>query len=247
VVGPSGFAMLPATPARLAWVAAALPAARAALAAGTDWRSGGTWFPGVDALPSDAAGRIAGGPAPAGLPATPRPLHPAQLSVTRPGYPRPGAGEGAAAFSYRLRRDAAHLDGLLPVGPDRRRFLREPHAWIAGIALTPADPGAAPLVVWEGSQQVMRAALAQALAGHAPADWAGVDLTEPYKAARRAVFASCPRREIPLEPGQMVLLHRLLLHGIAPWAEGAQAAPEGRMIAYYRPCLTDPADWLAAG
>jgi len=247
MVGAAGFTVAPATPARLAWVAAALPAARAALAKGTDWRCGGTWFPGVDALPNDAEGRIADGPAPEGLPATPRPLHHAQLSVTRPGYPKPWPGEAEAAFGYRLRRDAAHLDGLLPVGPDRRRFLREPHAWIAGIALTPADPGAAPLVAWDGSHRVMRAALARALAGHAPADWHRIDLTEAYQAARREVFAACPRREIPLEPGQMVLLHRLVLHGIAPWAEGAGAPPEGRMIAYFRPCLTDPADWLAAG
>lgn len=247
MVGPSGFAVLPATPARLAWVAAALPVARAALrAAGPhDWRCGGTWFAGVDALPNDGAGRVGAGPLPEGLPDAPRPLHPAQLSVTRPGYPRPSAGEGEAAFGYRLRRDAAHLDGLLPEGPDRRRHLREPHAWIAGIALTAADPGAAPLVLWEGSQLPMRAAIAAALAGTAPEHWGEVDLTEAYQQARREVFATCTRREVPLTPGEMVLMHRHLLHGIAPWAEGATAAPEGRAIAYFRPMLAGPEDWLA--
>lgn len=245
MVGPGGWAHLPASPARRAWIASALPAARAALAAGQDWRCGGTWFPGVDALPSDGAGRIGAGPLPEGLPAAPRPLHPAQLSVTRPGYPQPWAGEGAAACGYRLRRDAAHLDGLLPVGPERRRHLREPHAWIAGIALTAADPGAAPLVVWEGSHRPMRAALARALAAHDPADWDEIDLTEAYQEARRAVFATCPRRELPLAPGEMVVMHRHLLHGIAPWAAGAEADPEGRMIAYFRPLLDRVADWLA--
>lgn len=248
MVGPSGFAVLPATPARLAWVAAALPAARAALAAAgpADWRCGGTWFAGVDALANDGQGRVAGGPPPEGLPDAPRPLHPAQLSVTRPGYPRPSPAEGEAAYGYRQRRDAAHLDGLLPEGPGRRRHLREPHAWIAGIALTAADPGASPLVVWQGSHRPMRAALVAALAGTDPAGWGEVDLTEAYHEARRQVFATCARREVPLAPGEMVLMHRHLLHGIAPWADGAGAAPEGRAIAYFRPMLARLEEWLAA-
>lgn len=66
----------------------------------------GTWFIGVDALPNDSQGRIGGseplsGPAVrfiedhlGGLPS----LHPAQVSVIWPGYPRPRAGEGDAAF-----------------------------------------------------------------------------------------------------------------------------------------------------
>ena len=246
MVGPTGWTVLPANPARLAWVASALAAARAVLAAGGEWRCGGTWFPGVDALPNDADGRIGDGTLPEGLPDAPRPLHRAQLSVTRPGYPQSWPGEGEAAFGYRLRRDAAHLDGLLPIGPDRRRHLREPHAWIAGIALTKADPGAAPLVVWEESHRAMRAALASALKGHDPAEWGAVDLTETYQSARRSVFERCARREIPLLPGEMVVMHRHLLHGIAPWQAGAQAAPEGRMIAYFRPCLPTLAGWLAA-
>jgi hypothetical protein len=36
-------------------------------------------------------------------------------------------------------------------------------------------------------------------------------------------------------PGCAYLLHRLTLHGVAPWDASAQAAPEGRLIAYFRP------------
>ena len=60
-------------------------------------------------------------------------------------------------------------------------------------------------------------------------------MTEVYQAARREVFETCARVELPLKVGEVVLLHRLCLHGIAPWTEGAEAAPEGRMIAYFRP------------
>ena len=44
--------------------------------------------------------------------------------------------------------------------------------------------------------------------------------------------------------GGAVLLHRLLIHGVAPWAEGAVAPPEGRMVAYFRPVLPSVEDWL---
>ena len=39
-------------------------------------------------------------------------LHPAQLSVIYPGYPKPRVGESEAAGRYRAKRDAAHLDWL---------------------------------------------------------------------------------------------------------------------------------------
>jgi hypothetical protein len=37
------------------------------------------------------------------------------------------------------------------------------------------------------------------------------------------------------EPGECYVLHRLALHGIAPWGEGAVAPTAGRMVAYFRP------------
>ncbi len=142
-----------------AWARAALPQARHAIAESADpWRCGGTWFVGVDALRNDPDGRVAGVDFPwSALGLKPLPLHRAQVSTIRPGYPQPSSEESPAAFRFRQSRDAAHLDGVLPVGPNRRRLIREPHAWILGLPLT--DIRAAPLVVWEGSHRIMGPAL----------------------------------------------------------------------------------------
>lgn len=204
-------------------------------------RHGATWFVGVDALPNARDGSIDGVAlqGPWGLAQTE--WHAAQLSVTYPGYPGRDAGESDAAHRFRRDRYAAHLDGLLPEGPDKRRHLREPHAYILGIALNATPPDAAPLVVWEGSPAIMRAAMRAAFEGMAPADWGNVDVTEAYQAARRAVFAQCDPVTVPLKPGESVLVHRLAVHGVAPWKRGTG----DRRIAYFRPLLADPADWLA--
>lgn len=100
----------------------------------------GTWFVGVDTLPNapdgtvGEAGPLTGQAWEAVSELYGRlPLHRGQVSVMYPGYPRPKDGEGEAAFGYRLRRDAAHVDGLLLEGPDRRRFLKERHAYIWGF------------------------------------------------------------------------------------------------------------------
>jgi hypothetical protein len=251
-----GFAVFPAEAATSDWIAAVRGPALAAAgdpAQRARWlRHGGTWFAGVDVLDNDAQGRVGQGPPLAGAAraaaeaVTGRlPLHPAQVSVTYPGYPRRDEGESDAAHRYRRRRDAAHLDGLLPEGPERRRHLREPHGWILGVALTGGDPGAAPLVVYEGSHEIMRRAFRRAFDGIGQARWGEIDVTDAYQAARRHCFETCPRAEIALRPGAAVLVHRLALHGIAPWAEGATAPPEGRAIAYLRPVLPRTADWLA--
>ncbi|WP_273521565.1 hypothetical protein [Rhodosalinus sediminis] len=253
-----GWARLPFDAELAAWAEAARPAARAALAdpaLRARWLDcEGTWFVGVDALANDAEGRVAGGPAlPEGLRAAVAalegplpPLHRAQLSTVFPGYPKPRAGESAAALRYRATRDAAHVDGLLPEGPARRRHLREPHRWILGLPLSEADAEAAPLVVWEGSHAIMRAAFAEAFAGIAPEAWGDVDVTEAYHAARRRAFETCRRVPLPARPGEAVLVHRRALHGVAPWGAGAAAAPEGRCIAYFRPLCAEPGGWLAA-
>jgi hypothetical protein len=125
-------------------------------------------------------------------------------------------------------------------------MLREPHAFILGLPLTTADAGAAPLVVWEGSQTIIRRAFTAALAPHPPESWGDIDLTDVYHAARRESFATCPRVALPARPGEALLLHRMILHGMAPWADGATAEPEGRIIAYFRPEFGCLADWLAA-
>ncbi|MFD1343113.1 hypothetical protein [Litorisediminicola beolgyonensis] len=204
-----------------------------------------TWFVGVDALPSAPDGSVDGVPLPGTLRAALDlpPLHPAQISAVWPGYPRPRDGESEAAFGYRLRRDGAHLDGVLKEGGARR--VREPHAFILGLPMTAADPGASPLVVWERSHDILRDALSEALSGHPPERWSEVDVTDAYTAARRAVFERCERVPLPARPGEAILLHRLLLHGIAPWEPGAQAAPEGRIVAYFRPpCPGGVRAWL---
>ena len=244
----AGWRLIGPDPRIAAWAAAALPVAQAVLAGSEEpWRCGGTWFVGVDALPNGADGSVGAAAFPwAALPLDPCALHRAQVSVIRPGYPQPSDGEDAAAFGFRQRRDAAHLDGLLPMGPARLRMLREPHAWILGLPLNSCAAGASPLVVWEGSAEIIRAALRAALADEDPARWAEVDLTAPYRAARADVFARCRRLEVPVQPGQATLLHRMTIHGVAPWALGAEAPPEGRIIAYFRPHMAGVAEWLGA-
>jgi len=128
------------------WVAAALPCAeqvRTDPAQVEAWlRCGGTWFAGVNALPNDAAGAVPGGPALRGEVVDfiearfgAQLWDCAQLSVIYPGYPREMPGETPAAFRFRRDRDAAHVDGLLPEGPDRRRYLREAHGFVHAASL----------------------------------------------------------------------------------------------------------------
>ncbi|MEM7597093.1 MAG: hypothetical protein AAF382_05295 [Pseudomonadota bacterium] len=204
----------------------------------------GTWFVGVDSLPSDPEGAVGqAGPLTGAAYAAAQeiygvlPLHPGQISVIYPGYPRPRDTETDAAFRYRLKRDAAHVDGLLGVGQPKKRMLKEQHAYILGLPLTSCDEKASPLVVWEGSHKRMAAAFHEAL-GERPAEqWDDVDLTAIYQATRQEVFDTCPRVKVTAEPGEAYLVHRLALHGVAPWEDGAKAPSEGRMIAYFRPEL----------
>lgn len=216
----------------------------------------GTWFVGVDALPNDGVGTLPSGVALGGraldfvrseFGAIP-PLHRAQLSVVYPGYPRAREGESEAAFRYRRDRDAAHVDGIkLIAGVEgRRRTLDEPHAWVLGLPLNHASAHAAPLVVWEGSHVIMRDTFRDALRGIPIQRWMQTDITDAYVAARKLVFETCKRVTITAQPGETYLIHRLALHGVAPWGEGATAtAGEGRMIAYFRPEITGSLEnWL---
>jgi len=215
----------------------------------------GTWFVGVDVLPNDAKGRIGASQELTGtavdfiarLYGDMPPLHRAQVSVTWPGYPRPRMGETEAGFRYRKNRFAAHVDGLLPIGSKRQRKLREPHAFILGLALNDADPKASPLMLWEGSHHILRKAFEARLADLDPEQWSEMDLTETYQSARREIFDTCPCRPSPLKPGQAILLHRHLLHGIAPWDAPGEVQNTGRMIAYFRPQFSkNSPDWLTA-
>jgi hypothetical protein len=241
-----GWRQIGPDPAIAAWAKAARPLAVAALAA-TDQpvRCGGTWAVGLDLLPNAADGSLGGVAFPwqaVGL--APEPLHLGQISAVYPDYPRPSAQETEAAFRFRQTRDAAHLDGLLAIGPDKRRMVKEPHAWILGLPLTECSSDAAPLVVWEHSAEIIRSALRERLAPHPPDTWGDIDVTEAYQTARARVFQTCRRIELPASPGTATLLHRLTIHGVAPWADGATAPPEGRIIAYFRPLLASVQDWL---
>ena len=243
-----GWARFAAEPAVTDWAHAALAALRGR--ALSDLRLGGTWDVGLGALPNDESGAVGGVPLAGRAADAARslygdlPLHPAQVSTVFPGYPQPSPDESAAAFRYRRDRDSAHVDGILPVGPERRRMVREPHAYILGLTLTDCDEGASPLVVWDGSHRIMARALSGVLAGTPDARRPFTDITAAYHAARREVFATCPRIAIHNRPGEAVLVHRLTLHGISPWQAGAKAPPEGRIIAYFRPQLASVGAWM---
>lgn len=228
------------------WAARARPVAQACLEHPEHrerWlRCGGTWFMGVNAFPNDPEGAVAE----AGVPPLDGPpvrfiadvlglaragLDSAQISVCFPGYPQPSSGESQGAFRFRRDRDAAHVDGLRRV-EGRRRRLGERHGFILGLPLTDAPADAAPLVVWEGSHEIMRRALRARLAEVPVERWADEDLTDVYAAARRECFESCRRVPVHARPGEAYLVHRLALHGVAPWT--AEAAGQ-RVIAYFRP------------
>jgi hypothetical protein len=168
------------------------------------------------------------------------PLHRAQVSIIYPGYPKQDVGESDANHRYRLNRSAAHVDGLLPVGLQKRRFAMEYHAYILAIPL--GKVAAAPTVVWEGSQTIMQRALREAIGD---ADPSQVDITDAYQAARREVFDCCPKAPLNITKGQAALLHPFLLHGTDPWdPEIADPDGYGRMVAFFRPDLGDGRAWL---
>jgi len=251
-----GWCRFPYSEALAEWVGFALPAARACVGDPRHsewWRCDNTWFVGVHALDNDESGALAGGPALAG-PAVDYVADAlnldigwdrAQVSVCFPGYPRPMAGESEASFRYRRERAAAHIDGILPEGAGRRRHLRHYHAFILGVPMVETSADAAPFTIWEGSHELVRQSLAERLGGLPADDWGDEDITDAYHAARRRIFEECRRVEVSARPGESYLVHRLTLHGIAPWGEQAVAGEDGRMICYFRPEPGDAAGWLA--
>ncbi len=240
------------------WVTATLPAARASVTEpqNASWlRYGGTWFAGVNVLPNDATGAVSGGVPLAGrvidfiagniVPGGPDWEH-GQVSVCYPGYPQRSMEESEAMHNYRRNRNAAHIDGLLPEGPARRRHLREFHGFILGLPMTQVPEGASPLVVWEGSHERIRCALTGAFGDLPPGQWGDVDVTEIYHQARREIFEDCRCIELVAQPGEAYLVHRLALHGVAPWRDGVSVGRDGRMIVYFRPQLEQVQDWLVS-
>ncbi|MGC1496526.1 MAG: hypothetical protein WA790_12020 [Sulfitobacter sp.] len=241
-----GFKVYPHDEAVLAWAQAAhdvaITVSQDPVTRAANLRHAKTWFVGVDALPNDADGGIAGvpltGPWSKDVPPQDK-WHRAQLSIVYPGYPKQDPNESDANHRYRITRKAAHVDGLLPIGAARRRFLREPHAFILGLPLNTSD--ASPLVVWPGSHKVMGDAFRAGIGADDPKD---IDLTDIYHAARRRVFDQIDPVQLHAEPGQAMLLHRHLLHGVDVWQSGTTMPPEGRMIAYFRPEFS-ASEWRA--
>lgn len=242
------------------WITGALPHARGTVTDPefAEWhRYGGTWFAGVNALANDMKAAVPGGPPLSGDAVdfirdalglndlgSEMPWDRAQISVCYPGYPERMETESDAVFDFRLKRDAAHVDGLLREGPDRRRRLKEYHAFILGIPLVEYSPDASPFTVWEGSHRIFGNWFRETFA-HFPADhWEDLDITEEYQRIRREAFETCRRVTVHARPGEAYLAHRHILHGMAPWGANASAGPDGRMIAYFRPALPDPTDWL---
>lgn len=247
-IGRDGFRVFDYDPRTARWARAALErardvAAQEALRGPDNLRHGRTWFVGVDALPNHADGSIAGvpleGPWKEHVPQLP--LHPAQLSIIYQGYPQQDRHESDSNHRFRRARAAAHVDGLLPIGPERRRFAREYHAYILSLPLN--DVAASPTVVWPKSQLIMQNALRHAFAGRPPSD---VDITEVYAAARKRVFDEISPVPLILRPGQSALLHPFVLHGTQAWADETDKSGEGRVIAFFRPeCAGGAQEWLA--
>ncbi|WP_375281897.1 hypothetical protein [Pseudooctadecabacter sp.] len=239
-----GFAVFPEDPDVARWVQAAY---RAGLTAIGDpdlqakWlRHGGTWFVGVDALPTKGDGSIHGAPlAGAWRGAVPQVTqwHRAQLSVTYAGYPRKDEVDTEASHRFRLRRCSGHVDGLH--AENGRRIVRELHAFILGMPLN--DTEACPLMVWPGSHHVIGAALRTVIGDRDPC---GIDVTDAYVAARRAVFDTITPVPVIASPGQVMVLHRHLVHGIAPHDPQVTMPDDGRMVAYFRPECSQSHDWV---
>jgi len=251
-----GWCRFPFDETLMQWITHALPCARETVAAeeNAQWlRCGGTWFAGVNLLPNAVDGSVYGSDALRGkandfirqaLGLDNFDWDRAQLSVCYPGYPQPMPAETEAAYAYRRDRDAAHVDGFLAEGPDRRRHLREYHGFILGIPMVEFNAGASPFVVWEGSHEVIRETFVERFRGEPAEQWGEIDITGVYHEVRRKIFGRCKRVEIHARPGEAYLVHRLALHGVAPWQGTASATPDGRMICYFRPEIGGPESWL---
>lgn len=213
-------------------------------------RHQGTWFVGADVLGNDQKGSIDASGALRGqaidycqsLVGNIEDWGPGQVSVCYPGYPKQDANESDGNHRYRVKRDAAHLDGLKAESASRRRYMEEYHKFILGIPVNNTAKDAAPFVVWEGSHLVFHNMLQQALAKYDPSDWPKVDLTDTYQKTRAEIFDTCARVVVHARPGEAYLTHRFALHGVAPWG---QAVEQERSVIYFRPFWTeDRRDWL---
>lgn len=237
------------------WVDSTINEARAVveLDQNKHWlRHGETWFAGVNVLNNDPQGAVPNGiqldcralDFIKRLNGKPTALDRGQISICYPGYPKPSSLESEVAYSYRLNRDAAHLDGVLKEGGER--FLKEYHDYILAIPMVEADQHASPFVLWSQSHSIVQARLRDALQNYPVETWADIPIQEVYQSLRKDIFKACERVEVHLKVGQVLLAHRLILHGTAPWRSNAAASKDGRMICFFRPASLDIEQWLSA-
>ncbi|MDA9673207.1 hypothetical protein N9U01_02235 [Paracoccaceae bacterium] len=208
----------------------------------------GTWFVGVDALGNNPDGTLDGIPLQGPFESLMKSykahsLHSAQISIIFQGYPKPRDQESESSFNFRLKRDAAHIDGLIADFPGGPRKLKEPHAYVLGIPLNQAPKGASPVVVWEGSHHLVSEAFERFFLNRNPNEWVDIDIREVYLETRKRIFKKCKRRILHANLGESYMVHRLCLHGISPWDFKTKNFNEGRKIAYFRPELQDMSSW----
>lgn len=252
-----GWCRLPKSEALLSWAEALLDAAQTCMKAPENhqwWRYQDTWFAGVNALPNNKIGAVAG------LPPLPWSLltlladycqtsvvelDQGQISGLFPGYPQIDPQQSAAANQFRRQHYAAHLDGLVPLGPKRRRFLTEQHSFILGISLTSHPIDAAPLIVWPDSHKRIQAWLIDSLSAQPEKHWHEIDLTDGYQHIRKQILDDTEPQALHLTKGEAYVMHRHLLHGMGDWPNAiADPHSQGRIIVYFRPCWHQPIDWL---
>ena len=238
------------------WVNASLQSARDAVHRPDNqhwWRYQGTWFVGVNSLDNDRFGKVQGGIHLQGkaaeflsnnLGVDLSRLDQAQVSVCLPGYPKSSNTESRAANSYRLNKDAAHLDGVLKQAATAERYVQEPHDYILAIPMSDFSSDTAPFVVWEGSHNIVRSTFKQFFENSASENWSQVAITSCYQQVRRQIFSECERKQLIMKPGEAFLVHRLMLHGTGPWKTNARCGPDGRMICFFRPSSLSIEEWL---
>lgn len=220
------------------------------LASDDPWlRHGKTWYAGVNVLPNDKAGRVANGIELDGAGIRWLSKHfqfsgfdRGQVSVIYPGYPKQDAKESDAAHRFRIRRMAAHVDGLIPSGPQKRRFIEEPHAFVLGIPMGDYDEAASPMVYWPGSHHLFREKITTFLQAFPVTQWAKIDVTNAYADIRRHIMDQFDPVPLCVPKGGCYVLDRHLLHGVAPWADSTTQA---RKIVYFRPDVTGGiSEWI---
>ena len=219
------------------------------------FKCGGKWFVGVNFLDNDKNGRLDNfefdGIAVRAIKDHFGELFKfwdkAQVSICYEGYPKPSDDETSAAFAFRKNKFGAHVDGILPIGKSKRRYAREFHTFILGIPLESYDIFAAPLVVWEGSHQIVRGYLSKKLLNTSVKSWKNIDITQTYHEARKEIFLKCRKKIIMVPAGGSYILHRLALHGVMPWKKTGDLEANSRKIVYFRPVLKAPQLWLDEG